>query len=352
MSSTSRQEWVDSARGTAILGVVCIHTCGGFLYRTPPNIPPGTWWFLTVLTAVSKVGVPLFLMLSGTVNLGSPSKSQFDRAYMIRLLRILVPFGFWALVYMSIKPSGEIRRVPWNDVLGILNGQVYYHLWFIYSIIGLYMITPVLNAFVIAIGERQSLLVGGILLGATGLAWSLENAFQYWLDANLFKPLPVYAGYYILGYGLRSVKVTRRLREYSVMAFVVSSVFSLLITDYLNHEMKSFDNRGFHNLNPVVMVMSIAAFLLLKPVEETSSEPRRSSIGPVFALLGRGSFGVYLSHVLLLESAFHFGYWRNRLVQETIPIALLVPVTTILITLVSWLGTTGFSKIPVVRRLV
>jgi len=291
-------------------------------------------------------------MLSGTVNLGSPSKSLIDRAYVRRLLRILVPFTFWALVYMSIKPKGGFRWITWAEASGLLSGQVHYHLWFIYSLIGLYIISPILNAFVIAIGEYQSLLVGGFLLGLAGLEWSVENAFPFWFDANLFKPVPVYTGYYILGYGLRSVKVTLLIRDYALVVFVASTVISLGITDYLNREVASFDNRGFHNLNPVVMVMSIAAFAMLKPVEEIPGNSHPSRIMHIFASLGRGSFGVYLSHVMLLEASFDYGYWSNRQVQEAIPVALLVPVATILITFVSWLGTTRLSKIPFVRRLI
>ena len=352
MVRSERFEWVDSSRGVAILGVVCIHVCCTFLYQTPPRLSPETWWFLSILTCVSKVGVPLFLMLSGTVNLGAPSKSVIDRSYFRRLQRILIPFTFWALVYLIFKAKGGFRWISWMEALGVINGQVHYHLWFVYSIIGLYLITPMVNAFVIAIGESQSLLVGAFLLALTGFEWSIENVFQFYCDANLFKPLPVYAGYYILGYGLRSLKVTPTIRDYSYVTFGACAVVSLGISYYLNRNVESFDNRGFHNLNPVVMAMSISAFVMLKPIDKPAVNQGASWITRTFSLLGRGSFGIYLSHVLLLEVSFQYLYWNNRKVQTSIPVALLAPVAIILITCLSWSVTTAISKVPIMRRLV
>ena len=109
MRIKERHAWVDSTRGVAILGVVCIHVCGAFLYQTPSRLTPGTWWFLSVLTSASKDGVPLFLMLSGAVNLGSPKKNEIDGAYFRRLLRILIPFA--SIVVSSTFYDVEIASV-------------------------------------------------------------------------------------------------------------------------------------------------------------------------------------------------------------------------------------------------
>ena len=291
-------------------------------------------------------------MLSGAVNLGSPKKNEIDGAYFRRLLRILIPFAFWALVYMSVNPRGSFNPISWADALRILDGRVHYHLWFIYSILGLYIITPVLNAFVMAIGERHSRLVGLLLLCLTGLEWSSGTFAQFTFEPNFVRPLPTYAGYYILGYGLRSLEVTPTIRSCAAMTFLVCAAISLGITGYLNRGGVPFDNRGFHNLNPLVMVMSIAAFLVLKTGDACDGDQRRTVVGRMFAALGRASFGIYLSHVLLLDSILYFGYWENRRVQQSIPVAVVVPLVTILVMLGSWLFTAGLSKVPVLRRLV
>ena len=106
-------------------------------------------------------------MISGALLL-DPERPQDARFYSRRVARICAPLLFWTLFYLLWRTAldwiddGRLDLSFWPRKLA--HGEPYYHLWYLYMIVGLYLFAPLVRALA-ARSSRQAraLWVVGIL---------------------------------------------------------------------------------------------------------------------------------------------------------------------------------------------
>ncbi len=80
VNTAQRIFWADTMRALAILMVVIIHSSAPVLYNwnevLASNIPIPSWNFANILNSISRISIPIFVMLSGTFLLRSPENLQ------------------------------------------------------------------------------------------------------------------------------------------------------------------------------------------------------------------------------------------------------------------------------------
>jgi surface polysaccharide O-acyltransferase-like enzyme len=142
---------VDLIRTVAILLVILVHATL-FPYSVEGLMTTGAqidWWTTNVYGALANIGVPLFVMLSGVLLL-NPSKADEPLGVFFkkRVARIALPLAFWTAAYFvwGYYMHGYALTTT-NIIQGLLGGS-YYHLWFLYLLVGLYLATPVLRVLV------------------------------------------------------------------------------------------------------------------------------------------------------------------------------------------------------------
>ncbi|HEU5347803.1 MAG TPA: acyltransferase family protein, partial [Ktedonobacterales bacterium] len=138
--------YLDILRIVAMLAVVCIHTTAGVLYDVSAR-KTLDWRAAMVLTAGSRWCVPMYVLLSGAFLLTYRRRYTSREFIRSRLLRIGVPFLAWSIIYMiwSAMIVHQTHISTWADVWNQLVYPAYYHLWFFYMLIGLYLATPALS---------------------------------------------------------------------------------------------------------------------------------------------------------------------------------------------------------------
>lgn len=147
LKNNDRIEWIDHLRFIAIVGVVIIHSQGA---STEFRHGSENWWIFNVIDSLAHFSVPIFVMLSGTLLLRQdlPLFSFLKK----RFIRILFPFLFWSLVLFV----GNIilgRPLSTNSVFSsffydLLTNRINGVYWFIYMLIGLYLITPIFTKWI------------------------------------------------------------------------------------------------------------------------------------------------------------------------------------------------------------
>ena len=213
MTSTckpTRNVALDLIRVVAIVLVLWQHASeyyyiGDNLSVIHANIPLLTW-----MNSVARICVPLFVMISGYLLLPvSTSTATFFRR---RFTRILFPWVFWCVsyaVYFMLRSGDGIAtciasvcRIPLN--YGVEVG----HLWYIYMLIGVYLLAPIVSPWLRQCGKRelQGYLALWMLttllpyLHHAGIAlwgeasWNVTPAFYYYTG---------FGGYFVLGHYLR-----------------------------------------------------------------------------------------------------------------------------------------------------
>ena len=174
--------------------------------------------------AIISIGVNLFIMISGYLLLDKTEEAIVF--FKKRILNILPLFLVFNIIYIYF---GKIPIMP------VLKGKAISasHFWYIYMILGLYLLTPWLQK-VLKYAEKETLFV--VFL------WFLCNILNPYLRYfNLAEipfsnfPLTGFIGYYILGYFVKKYdnKVKRTSFILIIVIYVLGFLLSFLSTKYV-----------------------------------------------------------------------------------------------------------------------
>ena len=174
--------------------------------------------------AIISIGVNLFIMISGYLLLDKTEEAIVF--FKKRILNILPLFLVFNIIYIYF---GKIPIIP------VLKGKAISasHFWYIYMILGLYLLTPWLQK-VLKYAEKETLFV--VFL------WFLCNILNPYLRYfNLAEipfsnfPLTGFIGYYILGYFVKKYdnKVKRTSFILIIVIYALGFLLSFLSTKYV-----------------------------------------------------------------------------------------------------------------------
>lgn len=203
MQERARTVFLDKLRVAATCAVVLLHTVTGIMDATDiSQYPLEKCVFLTVLDLVCWC-VPVFLLISGYLFLNPERKFSFRDMlfkYCRRVVAALFLFGVpFAWIELLIREKTFRGDMLWQGVAMVLRGESWSHLWYLYLILFLYLVTPLLRCLL----KRMPLwsvyaVLGGLLLGGSILPFvkklfSLEQ-MQVLPDGS------IYLFYYVCGY--------------------------------------------------------------------------------------------------------------------------------------------------------
>ena len=144
---------LDFLRVFAAFAVVCLHV-SVVVVETNPDIHSHVWWVGNIADAFSRWCVPIFVMVSGALLLSRSSDLQPLEFYRRRMGRLFAPLMFWSLFYLLLSSYENGGFDPNLVANSILQGQPYYHLWYLYMVVGLYLVTPLISQFVLTSSEH------------------------------------------------------------------------------------------------------------------------------------------------------------------------------------------------------
>ena len=138
---------LDIVKACAIVLVVLLHVIAPAL-GTISSVPLHIWWAADLIDSFARVCVPLFVMVSGATILHLEKFDDLGRFFTRRFQRVLVPLLLWSSVYFAFRiyVLGEPLTVA-QMAHALVGGQPYFHLYFLYFIMGLYLAAPVLVHF-------------------------------------------------------------------------------------------------------------------------------------------------------------------------------------------------------------
>jgi surface polysaccharide O-acyltransferase-like enzyme len=350
-NDTERLIFVPAIRAYAMSIVVVIHVAS-ILAPHFNTIAPYDWWISNAYHAFSKGGPPLFTLVSGMLLLSVPKEQPIPLFFSKRFIKVLIPFVGWAAIYLAWRIFYKGEQM---DAMGIaqafFDGPVYYHLWFIQMILGLYLATPILRYYVQA-APRSNL---GYFLAVWFVGIGLLPFFPRFLGINIKIDLVVmttYAGYFVLGYFLKDVVLTPKQ---SVFCILLVAGFMLLVETFsylllINND-GFFDPFFYNNLGFTMVVIAGGLFLFLKSLPYEQFYRSAPPLKWLVVTLAANSLGVYFVHVLIMEllADGKLGFTLNPF---TINTAIGIPLAALVTLALSVLVTAMLKKIPVVKNIV
>ena len=213
-----REIWIDWLRVTACFLVMMTHSCEPFYLGGEGSLiltrSDALW--VSVLNVLPRACVALFVFASSYLQF--PLHYSTGEFFRRRAIRILIPFAFWSVVY-ALAWGNPVRN--FKDLLLNFNYAAG-HMWFVYMLVGLYLIMPLLSPWAEKVGKKELLVYIGICFFTTVIPlirqWvggaapviygpsGIPNAAKYplwgeasWNTYGVFYYLSGFVGYMLLG---------------------------------------------------------------------------------------------------------------------------------------------------------
>jgi Uncharacterized protein conserved in bacteria len=292
MPVTQRIYWLDITRTLAILLVVFTHI--------HEELGVNSLIVKSLFYNIDRLGVPLFFMLSGSLILPKLVNGNIVDFYKKRIpqfIFLLFIYSFFTNIVEKTSTGIPIWQAV-KDSFIFFNG-IYpantgsgKHLWFMYTIIALYLIAPFLAKLLDKLTNKEILLFLTISIFLTQLKWTL---FVFGVNVDILQHigsefLGGYLNFFILGYFLIHRKASFGFST-SILLLILPIVFSLLVELYKGELINEFH---WYSLSLQILISSVG---LLNLIRLLFSESTRIKLIEKISLY---SFGIYLSHYIFI----------------------------------------------------
>ncbi len=349
--------WPDRLRNLATIMVIGIHVAAPIAHGEGHDFNGHWWWAGNFWNSLTRPAVPLFVMLSGYLLLGKdyPLPDFLKR----RFSRVVIPAIFWMLIYCFYNSLANGSPTSIGEALkSLVTGPVHYHLWFIYLIIGLYLVYPILRPWVKTATNQDYLYfvvmwcIGTWIYKALAVFCNMPMGIYFELFTNN-------CGYFVMGYFLGTRVFVNNAPAVAELAKGVSG--ALLVPRYLpllliaagtmgtmgfSYIINTFFWKGhtdvyfYDYLTPNVAVSAIGWFLLAKMLFNSS---------PLLDIerdFNAASFGIYFAHVLVMDWFGKLGYWHSMAHP-----AYVSPILTVMISSITFLAVSMIRVFPGGQRV-
>ncbi|MDB5135091.1 MAG: acyltransferase family protein [Mucilaginibacter sp.] len=329
----------------ALFAVIVLHTAS-LLLMDYKKAHLNDWLVADFYNALVRFAVPVFVMITGAL--------QLHREYEItdflkrRLSRVVWPFLFWSLVYVGYSWYNEdiaFTGNAWANILVVLHQLkygAYYHLWYVYMLIGLYLFMPVISKFVRNATEKEIryfLLVWFVVMIFNQ---PYLSRFMPLIDVHYFIG---YLGYLVLGHYLAFLELPQNGLKAPLIIYFFLCLAGITVGTYqITTNTHSLSTIMYEPLGPFIVLFSSGIFLLARITVFKLPQ----SLVKIRDLAGGFSLGIYLCHALflvLIDQWWHISY------QLCTPI-LSIPITALVCFVLSFLLIFILNKIPFIGKYI
>lgn len=328
-----RQYWIDIMRTFACLCVIITHA-------PIPGAEEGQT-LVKIVNYYTMAGASvIFFMISGALIFYRPQ--QLVPFMKKRLLRIGVPVVVWSLItilyvlfkfhYSPIGLLAEIVMIPFNQA-----NDTY---WFIYVLMGIYLLTPMLSTWLNSCSRRDCEILLAIWFFTLCLPYFSPIYPRLGLIVNetgIFHYFAGYVGYAVLGFYLRRYLSITRFTPAVYIVIAVAICLPWLLYSLTSLSSDIISTRLVLN----TALLSSIIFLLIKRISVSER------IGRLFYTFANHSFGIYLSHVLIMRSLI----WPV-IAPMHLHYAVQIPLVTLLTLILSYALVDLLSRMPFSRYTV
>lgn len=346
-SLNQRNSTLDITRITAAVAVVMIH-CGAMFVADYPPIAR-EFRIGNVFESLSQLGVPLFVMISGALFLDERKQITLKGILSKNVKSIAVITILWAalfaLLYQVAFPLLTGEAIDIDQVINSFLGG-YYHMWYLYMIIGLYIITPFLKKIVCK--ENKAMVLGFIVISVI-VQFLLPTvdmlcgkslggySLTAWIGKFNLGFFNGYIAYFFIGWYIAHIGIGQKWLKRSIYFLGAGSLVAMMLQAYFAEDYQD----AYQNTNVFVLCYSVSVFLALC----NWNVQLKAKAAEKLANISKLTFGVYMIHPILL------GLFQKGFPYSNHPV-LYILVCFVAVTGSSFLVAYVVSKIPVIKKLI
>lgn len=331
-SEGKREVWIDWMRVIACFMVMIVHSTEPFYLGGDGGqiLTESDMYWAAFFDSSVRMCVPLFVIASSYLQF--PLHYSTADFFRKRAVRILVPFAVWSLAYALYW--GE----PAENLKGLLFNFNYAagHLWFVYMLIGVYLIMPMLSPWAEKVGKKELKVYIGIwlftttfpmlrdyltsgdlplIIGQTGLP--RQALYPLWGEASwngygTFYYMYGFMGYLLLGlYFRRFAKMQSWTKTLAIALPAYLIGFGITFGGFIRRVMEMCDGNfpacggiekavwwetTWTNDTLGVALMTIGMVMLMRKFTASGTIYNK-----VLLPISKASYGMYLAHMLVLS---------------------------------------------------
>lgn len=374
-ASKNRVIWLDLLRIFATCLVPMAHLCSNLLNNTE-GVHSTDYITMNFINSLCRWVVPAFVMISGVFFLHPYKKCDPKKLFTKNILRMITAFFFWSLIYalqQSFLPAigygKEVEPFSWTTFFNdLITGE--YHMWYLYMIGALYIVTPLIRVFTENATKKQleafmilSFIFTNLIPMLLVLPFVKALEFSHVNDFLSIGFVSGYTGVYIGGFYMMRYPVrdrTKRILIYAIgiLGYLIMSFGNLWLSYKLDTPTK--DLLAANHASSVMIAYAIFTFFQHVVSKKNFTDKQEY----IIRWLSKYSFGAFLSHVLVMRlfqyigiQAIHFNPAVAKFNLSALPYIhfsplIGVPVLTILVLIGAYGISYGISKIPFINKYV
>ena len=339
---SNRQIELDLLRIIAMFAVVMVHTCGmntqDIMFGEANRVG------LTIISAALTWEIPAFVMISGRFFL-DPEREVTTQRIVKAVVRLGVAFISWDVVYQIYYVlSGAYADLNWKGIISqAIQGP--YHFWYIYMMIGLYLVIPFLRRITVSKRLMEYFLVLFLIFAfltsygslIPGLGDSVDSILE-WMS---FYFVLGFTGYFIAGYYFYRYPLSERGEVCIYIIGILFLIGAVALTVLTSNCSSIPDEMFVKYLTPNVAIETFAVYTFF--VKRVGKYRFRYKQIELIKKLSKYSSGIYYIHALTIELFAMTGISSLMLSPFV-----MVPLLAIVAVMVSSIMVYAIRKIPYV----
>ena len=334
--------WLDLFKIFATIAMVLLHVVAKVMLTH--DFLGYEWQIANIFNSFSRFCVPAFVMISGCLFLSK------ERNMISYVKRIVVSIVIWTLLYTSyafLIEASKYGSISYQRFIDLALSPS--HLWFLYMIAGLYMITPILLKIV---EHKKTMelfitfwLVFGVIIPALSLIPALSRPIEFVMSQLKFSLAIEYSGYYVLGFYLMKYE-PKHFTKYFFFLMFIAIVATATGTYYLSLHTHRLSHSFYDNLFPTTVLVSIGFFLLFKKIF-SNKLISNAFVKKTIDFIAASSLGIYVIHMFVLNILY-----KLFSIYTIIDINIQIPLLCILVFSISTIVVYLLKNICLLQRLI
>ena len=262
-----------------------------------------------------RIGLPIFYILSGALLLNSQKEETVGSFYLKRTEKIVIPFLIYGLFYatwvhMGFQIKDAISLNIWKQLINELpfafcrTIETYQsvHLWFMYSIIGIYLLVPFLKVMMQNLNEEKQKALFWLLILMRGLYTYVPIVFG--ININIEYTWNGWILYLMIGYMLVQPWI-KKYYNYLIVFGGIAYAFSIFLQIFY----PNFSSSNKYDLDPLMIMQACGICVFFLKHDKTIC--KNVHINKVISFLSNYCFSVYLIHEYVRSCIEDSGWWMS-----------------------------------------
>ncbi len=286
---------LDLLRVICIFAVIIMHVIGNTVNTFGLTGKEGNIYF--IIQNLCYFSIPIFIMISGVVFLNRDIEvKDIFKKYILKIFLALVFFGF---CYSLLEIYFNTKTLTINDFFislkNIITGNLWAHMWYLYLVIALYLVTPIIRVIVKYSSDNlikyflTLLFIFNILFIDLSKLLNINIAFYICISSS-------YLFYYLYGYYLYNKEISNNFKAVSYLLGVVSTLVIIYLAknNIGTHFMNYFSTLIFLHVNSIFIFFTKFKYKL------------SNGFSYVISSISKCSLGIYITHQIYINIIYKF----------------------------------------------